>query len=289
MKTMKNFALGITFLSALLVGGCGALDNGAKEELEKMKLENARLAEELGGRDQQFSDIMADFNEIENNLLTIQNKEKSISASNPENAETQGDAKARIEAEIQSINDLMDANKKQIASLQKKLKNSNMKVAEFEKSIERLQLMIAEKDAEIESLNQKLIAMNYQVESLNRSMDSLSTDIATKDLALASKDDAMSTVYYTFGTKRELINNGVISNDGSFSGARAKTLNFGSNYFSKGDSRTLNVIQIGAKKVKMLSAHPTSSFTLSGDKLEIKDAEAFWKASKYCVIEVVKP
>src|SRR5690606_35553839 len=114
MKTMKNFALGITFLSALLVGGCGALDNGAKEELEKMKLENARLAEELGGRDQQFSDIMSDFNEIENNLLTIQNKEKSIAASNPENAETQGDAKARIEAEIQSINDLMDANKKQI-------------------------------------------------------------------------------------------------------------------------------------------------------------------------------
>ncbi len=287
MKSIKT-TVGLCMLAASLVlSGCGATGS-SNEELEKLKAENARLAEELGGRDQQFSDIMQDFNDIEGNLLSIQQKEKAIAASNPESAETSGDAKARIEAEIQSINDLMAANKQQIASLQKKLKNSNIKVAEFEKSIERLNLMIAEKDAEIESLNQKLIAMNFQVEGLNRSVDSLNTDIGTKNASLASKDDELSKVYYTMGTKKELAKNGVISADGSFSGSRAKTLNFGSNYFTQGDSRTLNSIKIGAKKVKLLSSHPTSSYTLSGDQLSIKDAAAFWRASKYCVIEVVR-
>lgn len=287
MKTMKT-TVGLCMIAAsLILSGCGATGS-SNEELEKLKAENARLTEELGGRDEQFSDIMSDFNDIENNLLAIQKKEKAITESNPQSAETSGNAKARIEAEIQSINELMQANKDQIASLQKKLKNSNIKVAEFEKSIERLNLMIAEKDAEIESLNQKLIALNYQVEGLNRSVDSLNTNINEKNVSLASKDDELSKVYYTMGTKKELVKNGVISADGSFSGAKAKTLNFGSNYFTQGDSRTLNTIKIGAKKVKLLSAHPTSSYDISGDQLNIKDASAFWKASKYCVIEIVK-
>lgn len=287
MKTMKT-TVGLCMIAAsLILSGCGTTGS-SNEELEKLRAENARLTEELGGRDEQFSDIMRDFNDIENNLLAIQQKEKSITEANPQSAETSGDAKARIEAEIQAINELMQANKNQIASLQKKLKNSNIKVAEFEKTIERLNLMIAEKDAEIESLNQKLIALNYQVEGLSRSLDSLHTDINEKNLTLASKDDELSTVYYTMGTKKELVKNGVISADGSFSGARTKTLNFGSSYFTKGDSRTLNTIKIGAKKVKLLSSHPTSSYDLSGDQLSIKDASAFWKASKYCVIEIVK-
>ena len=285
MKVMKLSVLSTLVATGLMLGACGG--TGSDAELEKLKAENAKLQEELSGQSGQIDGMMADFNSIEDNLLEIQKKEKAIAAGQP-SAETSGDAKARIEAEIQSINELMDKNKQQIASLQKKLKSSNLKLGEFEKTIERLNLMIQEKDAEINALNEKLVALNYQVEGLNRSVDSLRTDSETKTAAIAGKDDELNKVYYAMGTKKELIANGVLSKDGVFSGGKGKTLNYSSNYFTQGDARSLSSINIGGKKTKLLSSHPTSSYTLSGEKLEIKDAAAFWKASKYCVIEVVK-
>lgn len=285
MKVMKFSVLSTLVAAGLMLGACGG--TGSNGELEKLKAENAKLQDDLKNRDSQVDEMMADFNSIEDNLLQVQQKEKAIAAGDVQNsAETGGDAKARIEAEIQSINELMTKNKEQIASLQKKIKNSNMKIGQFEKTIERLNLLIQEKDAEISALNEKLVALNYQVEGLNRSVDSLRTDGDAKSATIVSKDDELNKVYYAMGTKKELIANGVLSKDGVFSGGKGKTLNFSSNYFTQGDARTLSSINIGGKKVKLLSSHPTSSYNLTGEKLEIKDAAAFWRASKYCVIEV---
>ena len=258
--------------------------------MEKLKTENETLKKDLSGRDESVNEFMRSFNEIEENLLSIQQKERTLNSGNVENsAELGGDAKARIETEIQSINELMEKNKNQISELQKKLKKSNFKIDEFEKTIARLEQSISEKDAEIVALNEKLVALNYQVEGLNHSVDSLNSDSKAKADQIVAKDDAMSEVYYAVGTKKELASNGVLTKEGAFSGGGSgKKLDFNSNYFTKIDSRKTSEISINAKKAKLLSSHPAASYELTGAKLVIKDAAAFWKASKYCVIEVTK-
>lgn len=284
----KHLSAVLLISTAVFVSSCGG--GSSNEEVERLKQENAELQKSLSESEESVGDFMRSFNEIEENLLTIQKKESALKNRDVKNsAELEGDAKSRIESEIQSINELMEKNKNQLAELQRKLKNSNFKVAEFEKTIARLQQSIEERDAEIVSLNEKLIALNYQVEGLNRSLDSLGVDAVSKADQLTQKDNLLNEVYYAVGTKKELVSNGVLSSAGTFSGVKAgKKLDFDSKYFTKVDSRETKEITISAKKAKLLSSHPTSSYELTGSKLVIKDADAFWKASRYCVIEVTK-
>lgn len=284
----KHLSAAVLLSAVLFMSSCSG--GGSSEEMEKLKQENAELQKNLSERDESVNDFMKSFNEIEENLLAVQQKERSLNSGDVKNsAELGGDAKSRIEAEIQSINELMEKNKNQLADLQKKLKKSNFKISEFEKTIDRLNQSISEKDAEIVALNEKLIALNYQVEGLNRSVDSLNTDSKGKSEQLTQKDNQLNEVYYAVGTKKELIANGVLSKAGTFSGGGSgKKLDFDSNYFTKIDARQTSEIAISAKKAKLLSSHPAASYELTGTKLVIKDASAFWKASKYCVIEVTK-
>lgn len=283
----KNLSVIVLLSAGMFLASCGG---GNNEEMEKLKAENEVLKKDLTERDESVNDFMKSFNEIEENLLAVQQKERALNSGEVKNsAELGGDAKTRIEAEIQSINELMEKNKTQLSDLQKKLKKSNFKIGEFEKTIERLNQSIEEKNAEITALNEKLIALNYQVEGLNRNLDSLNTDTRMKSEQLTEKDNQLSEVYYAVGTKKELVSNGVLSNAGTFSGPKGgKKLDFNSNYFTKIDSRQTSEISINAKKAKLLSSHPAASYELTGTKLVIKDAASFWKASKYCVIEVTK-
>lgn len=283
----KHLSTVVLLSTGLFLASCGG---GSNAELEKLKSENELLKKDLTERDESVNEFMRSFNDIEENLLAVQQKERTLNSGNVQNgAELGGDAKARIEAEIQSINELMEKNKNQLSELQKKLKKSNFKIAEFEKTISRLEQSISEKDAEIVALNEKLVALNYQVEGLNRSVDSLNTDSRGKADQIVAKDDQLNEVFYAVGTKKELTSNGVLTKEGAFSGAGSgKKLDFNSNYFTKIDARKTSEISINAKKAKLLSSHPSASYELTGAKLVIKDAGAFWKASKYCVIEVTK-
>lgn len=283
----KHLSTVVLLSTGLFLASCGG---GSNAELEKLKSENELLKKDLTERDESVNEFMRSFNDIEENLLAVQQKERTLNSGNVQNgAELGGDAKARIEAEIQSINELMEKNKNQLSELQKKLKKSNFKIAEFEKTISRLEQSISEKDAEIVALNEKLVALNYQVEGLNRSVDSLNTDSRGKADQIVAKDDQLNEVFYAVGTKKELTSNGVLTKEGAFSGAGSgKKLDFNSNYFTKIDARKTSEISINAKKAKLLSSHPSASYELTGAKLVIKDSGAFWKASKYCVIEVTK-
>ena len=87
------------FLSATLFLGCGP--KGGSEELEQLKAENQSLKKDLEQRDEDVNDFMKSFNEREQNLLSVQQKERSLEAQNVEtSAELGGDVKTRIEAEI---------------------------------------------------------------------------------------------------------------------------------------------------------------------------------------------
>jgi hypothetical protein len=65
---------------------------------------------------------------------------------------------------------------------------------------------------------------------------------------------------------------------------------FNREYFTKVNIEQFTTINIGAKKAKILTNHPTSSYKLVGDKpvdrLDIKNPDDFWSVSKYLVIVI---
>lgn len=245
---------------------------------------NGELNGKLSEKEAAMQEFIASFNEIQENLNTIKEKEKIVTS-----ASSQGDLKNKeeqIKEDIQAIYDLMSKNKNRIGSLTKKLKNSNLKIEGLEKMIENLQNSINLKDGEISDLKTKIEGLNIELSNLTTNYQEVETEVA-------AKTEEINTAYYTIGTTKELKEKNVISKEGGFIGIGKTTKvksDFNKDYFTKVNIQQTNSITIGAKKVKIITTHPSGSYKLVGEKpvekIEITDAKEFWSASKYLVIVI---
>jgi chromosome segregation ATPase len=234
------------------------------------------------------------FNEIEENLEMIKSKQAVISQNAKDNPEKNPNVRDRINEDIKIINDLMDRNKRAVASLNKKLKAANMKLAEFEKTIARMNKQIEEKDGEINTLKDNLTKMNFKVEELNARLDTAKVESQKKTEVIESKTAELNTAYYVFGTKKELVEKGIITKTGGFIGiGKGKKLSddINKSYLTKVDITKLKEIPLNVKKAEIVTAHASSSYRLESkdkkvEKLVIVDAAKFWEASKILVIIV---
>jgi len=272
---------------------------GNKAEMERLQAVNDSLMAIGNDKDGAINDFISGYNEIQENLKKIKEKENIIRNQTSAGGEMQQATKDQINEDILSIYELMLKNKQEVESLQKKLKSSNVKAAEFQKMITTLNEQIARKDQEIEELKQQLEQLNFDIENLNvqigqlaSNVDSLSSENRQKSEELEAKTEALNTAYYVFGTKKELIEKEVITKEGGFIGiGKMEKLrqDFNTDYFSKIDITKVSEIQLSVKKAKMLTTHPAGSFQMietekSVDKLVIKDSKKFWSVSKYLVI-----
>ena len=67
--------------------------------------------------------------------------------------------------------------------------------------------------------------------------------------------------------------------------------NFNRDYFTKIDIRVTKEIKLYSRSAKMLTSHPSGSYTLQSDAnkqyvLRITNPQSFWSTSKYLVILV---
>ncbi len=270
----------------LLFVGCN------NKEVEKLKTENQQLLTISNSKDSIINDFFGSFDQIEGNLTEIKAKEGVISINAKQNTDIKQDARQRINDDIQQINDLMEKNKQAIASLKHKLKSSNMKIKKLEEMLARYEKQLLDKDVEIEQLKQQLLNLNFTVETLNASVDTLKRVNRAKDEVISQKVDEMNTAYYALGTEKELKANKVISKSGGFIGIgrnQKVQQDFNTEYFKKIDITKLTFITINAKKAKLLTSHPSSSYSFEGtdkkvEKLLITNQKEFWKVSKYLVI-----
>ena len=96
------------------------------------------------------------------------------------------------------------------------------------------------------------------------------------------------------GTSKKLKEQKVIDAKGGFIGlGRQKSIskNVDLGLFTKIDINVTKSIPIYAKKATVITAHPTTSYQLTGskkkvDELVILDPKAFWGGSKYLVIVI---
>lgn len=284
MKLFKILAATLILtIGSLSFTSCG----GDKEKevnplADSLQSVNGDLNGKLSEKEAAMQEFITSFNEIQENLNAIKEKEKIVS-----NASSQGDVKSKqdqIKEDIQAIYDLMSKNKNRIGSLTKKLKNSNLKLEGLEKMIENLQNSINLKDEEIADLKTKM-------EGLNIELSNLTTNYQEVESEVAAKTEEINTAYYAIGTSKELKEKNVISKEGGFIGLGKTTKvksDFNKEYFTKVNIEQTTSINVGAKKAKIITTHPTGSYKIIGEKpvekIEITNAKDFWSASKYLVI-----
>jgi len=284
MKKIKHLAFFvIIILTNFLVSNCSKgsdeSENSIKDSVENV---SGNLNGKLNEKDAAIQELVSSFNEIQENLNAIKEKEKIISK-----VTSDGDVKSKedqIKEDIQSIYDLMAKNKDRIGSLSKKLKNSKLKIEGLEKMIENMQATLNLKDSEIEELKTK-------IEGLNVELSNLTTNYKAVENESNQKTEIINTAFYAIGTSKELKENNVITKEGGIIGLGKTTKlssDFNKEYFTKINIEKTTSINLGAKKIKMLTTHPSNSYKLIGEKpiekLEITNTKEFWSASKYLVI-----
>ncbi|MCK9616392.1 MAG: hypothetical protein M0R21_00990 [Lentimicrobiaceae bacterium] len=261
-----------------------------QKKIKDLELKNDSLTSQAQLKDTTIMSYLKSFNDIQSNLDSIKGREMVINESTSGNVEMKPNTQEKILNDIQIINDLMQQNKQKLGALQAKLKKSNVKVVELERMVENLTKQIADKDAEIITLKEQLAKLNLDNEKLNASVRELNarTDAQTKTIneqtsKINEQTTALNTAFWCIGTRKELKKNNVIARGGKL------LPNFNKNFFTKIDVTQVTSINIGGKKIKMLTTHPSSSYKMIGDKkiesITITNPHEFWSTSKFLVIE----
>jgi hypothetical protein len=265
-----------------------------KNHTAMMEDQKYSFTELLNQRDSTINDWVTTFDQIEKNLQAIKEKEKIISM-NASDREFSKDRKQQITDDINYTNNLLEQNKKKIASLNAQLKKSGGAIKALEDKVAELETAQKQSEAEISDLKTALTEKNIKIEQLNSTVNDMHVAITQKDQTISNQTAEMNKAYIAEGTFKDLKAKGLVAKEGGFLGlGKNKSLqdNFSDSLFSQIDITVTKTIPVNSKSVKLITEHPAGSYELihqDKDKIayiEITDPNEFWKISKYAVVEI---
>jgi hypothetical protein len=288
---MKNYLL---FATASIFAGATLFMSCNQKELADSNTSKDSLSAVVTDRDSVINEFISSFNDIERNLDSVAIRQHLLLASTDKPGEFKPNQTARINTEIEAINSLMDQNRKKIAELNRKLKNSGNKNVQLEKTIATRTDQLAQKDLELASLNEKLNNLSTQVVQLQSSVTTLTEEGNAKTQAINDATTALHTAYYVVGKTKELEDSKLIDRKVGLLGmGKTSRLSgdFDNSKFTKIDYTQTNTIPVNSE-MKIITSHPTDSYTLDRDakdkdkvkNIVITNPEKFWSTSKYLVV-----
>ena len=288
---MKRFILALGVV-AVLFSSCG------KQELEEKIITQQKLQDSIEAvisiKDAEMESLFQELNAIEQSLSDVSAKYGNVNKlKNTSGEKVNKDTRARITDEIQNINELLANNKQKISKLNNQMATTGNKSKELATFVEKLQLRINEQEAQIQALTAELQQKKIVIENLNKNIEDLSKQNQVKDQQILQVEQEKNTAYYIIGTKKELQAEDIVNTSGGFLGMGRKTKVSGDSELSKYtkvDIRQFEQIPLNGKnKIKILTSHPSSSYTIEGDSkyptsIKVKDARAFWGKSRFLVV-----
>lgn len=266
-----------------------------KKQLNQMESQKTTLTGEISVRDSLINEWISTFDEIEKNIALIKEKQNFITINSKGN-ELPEDRRIKILEDIQTINTLLEQNKKKIASLTRQLAKSGVTIKALNQKVADLELEIKKSENLVSDLKNELVDKDFEIEQLNVQVDIMQETIEQKDEVIVSQINELNKAYYACGTFRELKAKGLLTKEGGFIGlGRTKTItgNFSDTVFIQIDITKAKSIPVNSKEAKLISEHPGTSYSFIRegdliDHIEIKDPAEFWRISKYAVVELGK-
>jgi hypothetical protein len=289
---MKYFVIICAVISALL-----SCNGGQSADSKKMQTENDSLKLLLAKNEVEMNDMLDILNSVEEDISIIREAEDFINVQ--KDTELTNSKRVEIKRNMDLIVETLKKNKKQLADLQDKVNAGNVRSTALQNTIDRLTKDIGEKSEmivrmqnELAQKDEEIKTLTDQVEELHDGIRILENENVTQSERISQQDKDLHTVYYCFGTKKELKEQNILSGGGLFS--KSKVLiddRFNKEYFIEIDRRRVTEIPLFAGKAEIKTNHPDDTYTFVKDDegnltLEIKDPEKFWSLGKYLVIVV---
>jgi hypothetical protein len=189
---------------------------------------------------------------------------------------------------------LLKESRDRIADLTERLDKSKIESAGLRRKLKELDGMLAMRDSSIIGMKDELLARDFKIGQVNEQLSAIELEMAKREALIEQQTSRMNLAWYAMGTAKELEERGLVDRSGGFIGiGRHSTLNqeAATTSFQEVDVRSTDRLSIPGGKVKMITDHPADSYAIIADDdarshLEIKDPAAFWRLSRYLVLEV---
>ena len=240
-----------------------------------------------------INEIQSSLESLEQDLSGQLFTQKEIPGTSPEERRT------KIISSIANMRDQIEADKKKIATLEKQLATSKSQLKGVQEIVNKLKTSISEKEQIMDELQQRLGILNETLETERRTS---AEEIQKREMTITEKEQQITqqsieanTIYYVYGTRKELMSKGIMDRKGGLLGiGKVSTVkqNIPVEQFT-----TINLLEnqqitfpATKKGYSILTNHPATSYKVEkeGDQniLTILDATSFRK-QKFVVIELL--
>ncbi|MDR1847882.1 MAG: hypothetical protein LBR17_07190 [Bacteroidales bacterium] len=288
---MRKYLLALGII-AVAITSCGKKE--LEEQLITQQALNDSIQAALNKRNAEVEDLFAQLNEIEQSLDEMSAKYVDVNKMKNASGEMTADKRNKIKAQLASINQVLNANKAKVDALSRKVNTLNKDNDAMKQFVTNLQAKIFEQEQQIQALTNELEQKKATITNLNKDIEDLNRQNTSKDKHIMQIEDEKNTAYVFIGTRKELIEQGVITRSGGFLGIGRKSLvssdaTLAENH--KVDIRRIEDISLPGKKIAFITPQPENSYRLNGDEkkptgITITDPAKFWEKSRVLIIEV---
>ena len=284
---MKKLSLVLLSVVLLSVTSCDLISKSKEGNAPNVEQTDS-LQRIISQKDNEINDMMETFNQIQIGLREIGEAENRVTVA--QTGEGASSRKQMLE-DVRFISSTMQQNRALLEKLRQQLR---IKGDQLRRTIAELVAQINDKEQQLQQLRAELDAKNIHIADLDKTITGLNDNVSSlqeesskKTETINDQDAQLNTAWFAFGTKRELKDQRIID------GSKVLQSNFNKSYFTKIDIRVQKEIKLYSKSAKILTMHPSSSYTLQQDAnkqyvLRISNPQIFWSTSKYLVIQVKK-
>ncbi len=286
---MKKRLLTLGLICAVALTAC----NGNLSKEREKQLQDS-FAAVMSNKDAELETLFQQLNEIDANLGEVTKTYTDLAQVANNSGEVGKDAVSSIKNKIATINDILAADKEKLAAVNSRLARTQKQNKQLQTFVSNLEQRIKEQEEQIQTLTAELQKKNVQIDELTKNVQDLETKTKKKDQQIMQIEDEKHTAYFAIGTKKELRMKNLVDKRGGFIGlGKASVLADNTDFASltKIDTRNTQEIPLTGKKIKIVTTHPDTSYSLEGDptrptSIRITNPDLFWKASKCLVIMV---
>ena len=290
---MKNFKY---FFLSLIMFSCVSNSESVTEESRRIdSLQSVLSSKDQAINSLEFQKLNDDsivnlyalyIQKIKDNINEI-NKQELIINNKKNNSDFIEKDTTDIIKSIKILSKKLQENESMILALNNAVKQEKDKNSQFSSQVTDLREEIAQSNREVYYLKEELNSMNASFEAIFKKYN-------LQNKKISDLNQKLNEVAYVIGSKSELLDNGVLTKSGGLIGiGKTRKLNsdLNTDYFTYVSKYKLPNIPLGYKTVRLMTAHPASSYRLSSsneiiDSLIIINQDDFWRNSKFLVVEV---
>lgn len=290
---MKIAQIVITVILAILAIVFGVVWMNASKENKALIKSNEDLQNLYESSTATISEIQESLQALDQDLSGQLFSQSEIPNASP------ADRRERIISSIANMRDQIEADKKKISQLESQLANSRTQLRGVQDMVNRLKASLEDKERIMAELQERLGILDETIEAERRENQMAIAEreqtIAEREQALKDAERAANTIYYVVGTRKQLMDQGIVDRKGGILGiGRVTTVNrqLATEKFTEINLQDTLEISFKAtnKGYSILSNHVATTYKVEKEDdeyvLTVTDKENFRK-QKFLVIELL--